>query len=76
MLRNDESARGGKRVQRHETDPLSLAFALIFIIVGAAFWFGDIDAFEFISVWALPVVLVSAGLVLGAVALIRYRRNH
>lgn len=63
-------------MQRHETDPLSLAFAAIFIVIGAAFWFGDVNAFEFISVWALPVVLVSAGLVLGAVALIRYRRDH
>ena len=63
-------------MHKHETDPLSLAFALIFMTVGAAFWFGDIDAFEFVSVWALPLVLVSAGLVLGAVALIRYRRDH
>lgn len=54
---------------------MSLAFAVIFIMIGAAFWFGDVDAFEFVSVWALPMLLVSAGLVLGAVAVIRYRRD-
>lgn len=63
-------------MQKHQTDPMSLAFAVIFITVGAAFWLGDVDAFEFVSVWALPLVLVSAGLVLGAVAVIRYRRDH
>ena len=63
-------------MQKHQTDPMSLAFAVIFIVVGAAFWFGNVDAFEFVSVWALPMLLVSAGLVLGAVAVIRYRRDH
>ena len=63
-------------MNRHETDPLSLAFGSIFLVIGALFWFGDIDAFEFVSVWALPVGLVSLGLVLGAVAVVRYRRDH
>lgn len=61
-------------MQRHETDPLSLAFAFIFLTIGGAFLFGDIDAFEFVSVWALPAVLLATGIVLGAVALNRHRK--
>ena len=61
-------------MQRHETDPLSLAFAFIFLSIGAAFLFGDIDAFEFVSVWALPAVLLATGIVLGAVAVSRHRK--
>lgn len=60
-------------MHRHETDPLSLAFAIIFLTIGTAFLFGGVDAFEFVSVWALPVVLLATGIVLGAVALGRYR---
>jgi hypothetical protein len=63
-------------VTRHETDLLSLVFALIFVTQGAIFLTGDIDVTDFISVWALPVVFLSAGLVLVAVALNRYRRNQ
>jgi hypothetical protein len=60
-------------VQRHETDPLALAFGAIFVAIGGAFLFGDVDAFEFVSVWALPAVLFATGIVLGAVALARHR---
>ncbi len=61
-------------MQRHETDPLSLAFGVIFAMIGGAFLFGDIDAFEFVSVWALPSVLLATGIVLGAVAIARHRK--
>ena len=61
-------------MQRHETDPLSLAFGVIFAAIGGAFLFGNIDAFEFVSVWALPAVLLATGIVLGAVAIARHRK--
>lgn len=61
-------------MQRHETDPLSLAFGIIFAAIGGVFLFGSIDAFEFVSVWALPAVLLATGIVLGAVAIARHRK--
>lgn len=61
-------------MQRHETDPLSLAFGIIFAAIGSAFLFGDLDAFEFLSVWALPAVLLASGIVLAAVAIARHRK--
>lgn len=61
-------------MQRHETDPLSLAFGIIFAAIGGAFLFGDLDAFEFVSVWALPAVLLATGIVLAAVAIARHRK--
>ena len=61
-------------MQRHETDPLSLAFGVIFATIGGVFLFGNIDAFEFVSVWALPAILLATGVVLGAVAIARHRK--
>ena len=61
-------------MQRHETDPLSLAFGVIFAAIGGVFLFGNIDAFEFVSVWALPAILLATGVVLGAVAIARHRK--
>ncbi len=61
-------------MQRHETDPLSLAFGVIFAAIGGVFLFGNIDAFGFVSVWALPSVLLATGIVLGAVAITRHRK--
>ncbi|HEV3472673.1 MAG TPA: hypothetical protein VG408_05640, partial [Actinomycetota bacterium] len=68
--------KGGVAVQRHETDALSLAFAIIFMTIGGLFMTGRVDAFDFISTWALPGVLVATGVVLAAVATMRYRRNR
>ncbi len=62
-------------MQRHETDVVSLAFATILISIAALFVTGRVDAFDFISLWALPTALLGAGLVLAAVAVARYRRN-
>lgn len=62
-------------MQRHDMDVVSLAFAAIFITIGAIFLTGTIDAGEFVSVWALPAGLLATGLVLGGVALARYRRH-
>lgn len=61
---------------RHDPDLLSLVFALIFVTLGAIFITGDVDAMDFFSVWALPVLFLSSGLVLVAVAISRYRRNQ
>lgn len=59
---------------RHRTDAISLSFGLIFTLFGAVFASGRIDGGDFIRVWALPVVLIGAGVVLGAVAVARYER--
>ena len=66
--------KGGGNVERHETDVVSLAFAAIFITIGAVFLSGRVDAFDFVTIWAMPVTLVATGLLLGAVAVVRYRR--
>lgn len=59
---------------RHETDFLSLTFAVLFLSVGVLFLTDEVDPAEFVRLWALPVVLLSAGLVLGALGLARHRR--
>lgn len=61
---------------RHETDFLSLTFAVLFLSIGILFLTGEIDPAEFVRVWAFPVVLLGAGLVLGALGLARHRRLH
>lgn len=63
-------------MQRHDTDAVSLAFGAIFLIVGVVFLTGSVSAFEFVSIWALPTTLLATGLVLAAVAIVRYRRNR
>lgn len=61
-------------MQRHETDAISLACGGIFLMIGVVFLTGRVDAFDFVSVWGLPAVLLATGIVLGAVALTRHRR--
>lgn len=60
-------------MDRHATDAVSLAFGAIFIAIAALFLSG-VDAFDFVTVWALPGAFVATGLVLGALAVTRYRR--
>lgn len=62
-------------MKRHETDAVSLVCGLIFLIVGGLFLSGRIDAFDFLSVWALPFALLAVGLVMGAIALTRHRKG-
>ncbi len=59
---------------RHETDFLSLTFALVFLSIGTLFLTGEVDPAEFLRVWALPVAVLGVGLVLGALGLARHRR--
>jgi hypothetical protein len=61
---------------RHETDFLSLTFAVFFLSIGGLFLTGEVDPAEFVRVWALPIALLGAGLVLGALGLARHRRLH
>lgn len=61
-------------MQRHEADFVSLAFGAIFVTLGIAFLSGRVDAFDFVSLWALPIALVAIGLVLAAFAVARHRR--
>lgn len=60
-------------MDRHETDFLSLTFAVLFVSIGVLFLSGEVDPAEFVRLWALPVVLLSAGLVLGALGVARHR---
>ena len=59
---------------RHPSDLISLSFGLIFTLLGVVFSLGKIDAGDFLRVWALPVVMIGAGVVLAAVAVARYQR--
>ncbi len=63
-------------MDRHRTDVVSLSFGLIFALLGAAFASGRIDGGEFIRLWALPSLLIAAGIVLAAVAAARYQRTR
>lgn len=63
-------------MKRHETDAISLACGGIFLVIGVVFLTGRMDAFDFVSVWALPAALLGTGIVLGAVALTRHRRER
>jgi VIT1/CCC1 family predicted Fe2+/Mn2+ transporter len=63
-------------MKRHETDLLSLVFGVILMITGLLFVSGRVDAADFVSVWALPAALLATGIVLGAVAMTRYRRRQ
>lgn len=59
---------------RHETDFLSLTFAVLFLSIGILFLTGEVDPTEFLRLWALPVALLGAGLVMAALGLARHRR--
>lgn len=61
-------------MKRHETDAISLACGGILLVIGVVFLSGRVNAFDFVSIWALPVALLATGIVLGAVALTRHRR--
>src|SRR3712207_4273442 len=61
-------------MDKHETDFLSLTFAVMFLAIGVLFLTGEVDPAEFVRVWALPVALLGGGLVLGALGLARHRR--
>lgn len=62
-------------MQRHETDAISFAFGVIFVVVGGLFVTGEVDAFDFVSIWALPGALLATGSVLAAAALSHHRRT-
>ena len=61
-------------MDRHETDVLSMTFALIFITIGLLFVTGSVDAADFVRKWSFPIALVAAGLVFGAFGLTRFQR--
>ena len=66
--------KGRATVKRHETDPISLACGAILLVIGVVFLSGKVNAFDFVSIWALPVALLAGGIVLAAVGLARHRR--
>ena len=63
-------------MKRHETDPISLACGAILLVIAVVFLSGRVNAFDFVSIWALPVTLLAGGIVLAAVALTRHRRER
>jgi hypothetical protein len=60
--------------QTHPVDTISLAFGIIFVILGAVFLFGDIDASSIDIAWAWAGFLGAVGLLLLAIGFRRYRR--
>lgn len=67
---------GDATMGRHPADVISLSFGLIFTLLGVVFSTGQIDAGDFLRVWALPVLMIGAGVVLAAVAVARYQRSR
>ena len=63
-------------MKRHDVDYVLFVFALLFVVVGAIFFAGDVDVVDFIQVWALPGALLVMGLILGAVTINRFRKSH
>jgi cytochrome c-type biogenesis protein CcmH/NrfF len=61
---------------RHETDVVSLGFAIVFIGIGASFLTGTVNVTRFLAVWALPMGFLATGIILGAAALTRYHRRQ
>ena len=58
----------------HPLDTISLAFGAIFVILGAVFLFGDVDAASISPAWAWAGFLGAVGLLLVAVGLRRRQR--
>lgn len=61
-------------VHTHLLDTISLAFGAIFMVLGAVFLFGDVDASTISPAWAWAGFLGAVGLLLLAVGLRRHRR--
>ena len=59
---------------RHPLDPISLAFGIIFTVLGAVFLFGDIDAASVSMAWVWAAVFGGIGLLLFAVGIRRHLR--
>ena len=57
---------------RHPLDPISLAFGIIFTILGAVFLFGDISAASVSMAWFWAGVFGAIGLLLLAVGVRRH----
>ena len=63
-----------RSVHHHELDPISLAFGVIFTLLGAVFLFGDIDAANVSMAWAWAALFGAVGLLLLAVGIRRHRQ--
>ena len=59
-------------VHRHPLEPISLAFGVIFAILGLVFVFGDIDAKNVSSAWVWAALFGAIGLLLLAVGVRRH----
>ena len=63
-----------RSTHHHALDPTSLAFGAIFTILGAVFFFGDIDAANLGMAWLWASLFGAIGLLLLAVGVRRYRK--
>lgn len=77
VTRSDQELELGpeRSVHNHPLDPISLAFGVIFTIVGAAFLFGDIEAASLSIAWAWAGLFGTIGLLLLAIGIRRQRTN-
>jgi hypothetical protein len=58
-------------MRRHEFDPISFVFGMIFAVLGLAFLSGRVDLGDLHLRWLWPVPLIAVGL-----ALLATTRNH
>ena len=66
--------RDNESEHRHPLEPISLAFGAIFVMLGLAFVFGDIDPDTISAAWIWACVFGALGLLLMAVGIRRHRR--
>lgn len=60
----------------HPLDPISLAFGVVFTILGGVFFFGNIDTSELSMAWAWAGLFGAVGLLLLAVGARRHRNSR
>ena len=63
-----------RSVHRHELDPISAAFGVIFATIGFIFLFGDVDASLVSPEWGWAALFGITGLLLLALGVRRQRR--
>jgi hypothetical protein len=61
---------------QHPLDPISLALGTIFVIPGAVFLFGDVNATDLNLAWAGAGLFGAIGLLLIALGLKRHARRN
>ena len=72
----DTGAEPEPSLHRHPLNPVSLVFGILFLGLGLAFSFGDVDASDLSAGWVWAGALCAFGLLLVAAAAGRHRRTR